>query len=161
MAPSTRRLIPVLAAVVVCQGLAASQHAKTRLVSVYFGCVAVPYDAQVVVTESFPDAQFGYVQLPGDVRKVSWAAGVVSSRLDSASNFATTTTNRGDELRYVGFDHSGERGYIAQVGRVQLSIVGDSKSDLDHLLSIARAVRMDLASDQCARAEVRVGKPAF
>jgi hypothetical protein len=138
-----------------------AQPERTRLVSINGGCLAVPHDAKVIMTETSPDAWLGYVQLPGEVRRVSWATGLVATRLSTSSNFATTKTESGDELKYAGFTHSGKRGYVARIGTVEFSLVGDTTADLEYLLSVAGRLRIAVPRDQCERPEFQLGKSAF
>jgi hypothetical protein len=138
-----------------------AQPATTKMVSIRGGCLEVPEGAKVVMTETYADAWVGYVQSPGVAQKVTWAAGMIASRLNTAGNFATTTTKSGDEIKYVGFERAGERGYVARVGIIEFSIAGDSKADLELLLSVARRFRAHAPEDTCERPETQVGKPAF
>ena len=139
----------------------AAQPNKTRMVAIRGGCLELSADAKVAMTEVYPDAWLGYVQLPRRPRKVTWAAGLIASRLNASGNFATTITKSGDETKYVGFTRAGDRGYVARVGIVGFSIVGDSKDDLEQLLSVARSLRLDVPEDKCERPENQSGKPAF
>ena len=140
---------------------AAAQPAKTRMVAIRGGCLEVSANAKVAMTEVYPDAWLGYVQFPEVPRTVTWAAGMIASRLNGSGNFATTTTKSGDEIKYVGFTHAGDRGYVARIGVVEFSIVGDSKNDLEQLLSVARCFRLDVTEDKCERPENQSGRPAF
>ena len=130
---------------------------KTKAVSLLGGCLVVPEDAHVVITEGHVDAWVGYVQFPDDPRRISWLAGTIASRIGSG-NYATTRSESGAKIRYAGFTTDGKRGIIAETGRVQFVVAGADDSDLQFLLSVARRFRTDVPRQRCEQPEH--GKPA-
>ena len=134
-----------------------------KRVSIVMGCLEVPSDAHVVLTESLVDAWVGYVELPGEKRHVWWLTGMWTDFLKANSEREISWVKTDDDsgFRYGVVRHRDKESLVLSYSSLlQFILPGGSEKDLELLFRINESHR-SVDRSQCEGPVAKFRERAF